>query len=205
MMRKSATTERKKAIEAVVSLIPACLRGEKQSREMLARWCLPKVRRTVMLTYGTGADADDLVQTVVVKILSRLESYRGDAGFYTWVDRITVNVIKDHFRSRRFKSRWELTDDLDTERAAASQQPDAALERYRLMKCLAKHLESIKIDKRLPVVLALSHGYTAPEIANILDIRVETAKKRLQRGRKELLALLNTDPRFAEVRNGWQL
>jgi RNA polymerase sigma-70 factor (ECF subfamily) len=198
-MGNQAKIAEKKTIEPAASLIPACLRGDDRARETLARWCLPKVRRTVMLTYGAGPDADDLCQIAISRVFAKLDAYRGDAKFYTWVDRITVNAIRDHYRSRKARAVWESHTSPREDQITSRDEPDAEYERYRLMECLSEHLACIKLNRRNPVVMALAHGYTAPEIASLLDIKVEAAKKRLQRGRRELLALLKQDPLFGEV------
>lgn len=197
-MRNTAITSKKAAIEGPPKLIPACLTGDRAAREQLARWCLPKVRKTVLLAYGNGPDADDLVQTAIVRVFDRLASFRGDAGFYAWVDRITVNLMRDYFRQRKSRSIWEVTaTDTISEPPSRHQNPDQAAEQTQLLKILSEHLTAIAVKRRLPVVMTLAHGYTASEIAKLLDISVEATKKRLQRGRMELLNRLRRDPRFS--------
>ena len=193
-----AKNEGFQAIEAAASLIPDCLEGNARARETLARWCFPKVHKTVILTYGRGPDADDLTQIAIAKVFDRLSSYRGDAGFYTWVDRITINVLRDFFRSKKTKKRWEVTDS-DLCETEGGEYPDKDLERQRLLICLSDHLCTIKLDRRLPLVLVLGHGYTVAEVAKMLEISVEAAKKRVQRGRTELLGILRKDSSFMEM------
>ena len=195
-MEHIAITSKTSAIDGPPRLIPACLEGDAAAREKLARWCLPKIRRTVLLAYGNGPDAEDLVQTAVVRVFDRLGSFRGDAGFYAWVDRITVNLMRDYFRSRKSRSVWEISMDAPPDTPSSHHGPDRAVERTQLLEHLSEHLSHIAVQRRLPVVLALAHGYTVPEIAKVLDISAEAAKKRLQRGRMELLTRLKGDLRF---------
>jgi len=198
-MAAIAQMSQKAPIEPAVSLLPACLAGDESARETLARWCLPKVRRTIMLTYGNGADADDLCQIAIARVFQRLDSYRGDARFYTWVDRITVNVVRDFYRSAKSRSAWEVLSAPAVEMTAASGGPEEEYGRYELMERLAEQMGAIHIDRRVPLVLALAHGYTAPEIATMLGVTLEAIKKRLQRGRRELVGLIKKDPRLMEM------
>jgi RNA polymerase sigma-70 factor (ECF subfamily) len=186
-------------IEPPAALVPRCVAGDRAARERLARFCLPRVRRTVMLSYGHGADTDDLVQIAISRVFTKLDTFRGDAGFYVWVDRITINVVRDHFRKRRFVLPWSDGIDHADERAGAHDTPDRELERYRLMERLAEHFAAIKPKRRIPLMLAVAHSYTVPEIAAMLDIGCEAAKKRLQRGRRELIGRLKKDPYCREV------
>ncbi len=189
----------KSPIEAAASLVPRCLAGDYNARETLARWCLPKVRRTVLLTYGNGPDGDDLAQTAIARVFSRMDTYRGDSSFYTWVDRITVNAVRDHFRSRRTRFPWEAGALTDIDHESPDVGPAGRFEGDRLMERLSMHFTSIKMDQRLPLALSLAHGYTAPEIAAILEVNLETVKKRLQRGRRALIVRIKKDPYCNEI------
>lgn len=168
--------------------------------EKLAGWCLPRVRRTVLLSYGGGPDADDLVQNTMARVFSRLVTFRGEASFFIWVDRITINVIKDHFKRKRIVFFQEtLPERADLEGPGAAPRPDHELERYRLFEHLSSHFAAIPPKRRLPLVLSLFQGYTVPEIAAMLDLSFDTAKMRLRRGRRDLMRRLKNDPYCEEA------
>jgi RNA polymerase sigma-70 factor, ECF subfamily len=181
--------------EQTEALLQACSLGDRDAMERLAGWCLPRVRRTVALSYGRGADAEDLVQITMARVFSKLDTFRGDAGFLVWVDRITVNVIKDHFKKRHFLF---FTGDVEKggeiPEAPSRSAPDRDAERYRLFERLARHFATIHPKRRLPLVLSLFQGYTVPEIAALLDLSFDAAKMRLRSGRRDLMKRLKTDP-----------
>jgi RNA polymerase sigma-70 factor (ECF subfamily) len=181
---------------AVRELVRATVGGDRDAREQLARWCQPRVRRTVYLACGPDDIVEDLTQMAMARVFRRMETFRGDASFSIWVDRVTLNVVRRHFSRRR----WALLVRYDE--AAASHQVSpgdntaARAEQTRAMRRLARHLSGIKPEWRLPLVLVLQHGYSVPELAVILGLRFETAKKRLYRGRLELVRRLRDDPYF---------
>ncbi len=175
-------------------LVSASISGDTIARESLARECLPRVRRTVVFAYGAGPDGDDLVQIAMSKVFSKMGSFRHESGFYAWVDKVTINVVRDHFRSRKWKvfERYEegrVQGDLDRQAL-----PDNQVERYLLLKRLAEHFEKLKPIYRMPLVLSILHGYTLAEVAALMDISKHATKKRLFRGRRELLDRLIQDP-----------
>ncbi len=183
-------------------LIDRSRSGDRNAREQLARWCLPRVRRTVMLSCGYGPDADDLVQTVMAKVLTRLDTFRGEAGFYMWVDRIAINAVRDHYR-RQSRAVFHLyRDDWEEHQRQASTRPDHEVEHQRLLEQLTDHLDKLKEDQRLPLVLHLVHGYTVPEVAAMMELSFEATKKRLLRGRRALLDRLQKDPRCKDLLGG---
>lgn len=146
-----------------------------------------------MLAVGADSEGDDLVQTTMARVFSRMDSYRGEASFWVWVDRIAINAVRDHFRKRRWT--WlPLLEEAPPPQARPVTRPDTEVERYRLMRRLSDHMSGLKPAQRMPLILTLVHGYTVPETAALLELSFEATKKRLLRGRKELLRRVSRDP-----------
>ncbi len=184
------------------SLVEMCVAGNLNAREALARWCLPRVRWTVLLAHGPGPDSDDLVQMAMAKAFSRIPSFRQESSFFVWVDRVTVNVVRDHFRKKKLL----LLQAPDMEKALWRDREPATLdrqvERRRLFKRLTDHFARIPSIRRLPLILSMVHGYSVEEIAAIVDIGYEATRKRLFFGRKELLKSVSKDSYCVEVLKG---
>ena len=70
--------------------------------ELYYAW-LDRVHRHLHTIVGQDADLDDLVQQTFVQVYRRLDTYRGEASFGTWLHRLTLNVALVHLRKRR---RW---------------------------------------------------------------------------------------------------
>ncbi len=180
----------------VEELVAASLAGDIRARDELARWCLPRVRRTVLLSCGTGPDAEDLVQSAMFSVISKLDSFRAEARFQVWLDCITVNVVRGYFRRQRWLRLrlWEYQAEAAVHDRPGPRRPDQQVARQEVLDLLTRHLHRLKPAQRIPLVLHLLHGYTAPEIAVMLDLRLEATKKRLLRGRRMLLRSLKRDP-----------
>ncbi len=187
----------------VEDLVSQTTAGNRSAAEALARWTLPRVRRTVLASVGSGPEGDDLVQNVMAQVLTKLHTFRGDASFYVWVDRITVNEVRGHYRRQRFRLVRMADYGEEAEyRRAATAMPSDEVDRARLMARLAKHIGRLKAAYRLPVVLSLVHGYTAPEIAAMLDLSFEATKKQMQRGKLDLQERVRRDPTCASLMPG---
>ncbi len=180
-------------------LLTRCVEGDRSAREELARACLPRVRRTVMLTSGGGQDVDDLVQTAMARVFAGLASFRGDKGFLSWLDKVTINVVRQFYRRRPIELLFTQVDDANPAPAPENQNPERRLEGQRLIEQLAEHLAGIRPKKRIAVVLSAAYGYTSREAAELMDCSLETAKKRLQHGRRELLARIRKDAYMCQV------
>jgi RNA polymerase sigma-70 factor (ECF subfamily) len=134
-------------------------------------------------------DALDVVQTAVVKALSAA-SMREPRYLKTWVYRIVVHTAIDSLRARR---RLVLSDDWSSVEGqadvamgvAAAPGADAGTDALDARQALG----SLPHDLRAVVVLRYFHDLALREVAEVLDVNVNTVKTRLYRA----LRLLNVE------------
>jgi RNA polymerase sigma-70 factor (ECF subfamily) len=157
------------------------------------------VRRTVVLSWGHGPDTEDLIQLVMTRIFAKLDSFRGEARFFTWVDQVAINAVRNHASRKRRVFLFSSEAEPQAREPVDWSTPERALEQRQLMRRLADHFAAIRYKRRLPLVLSVLHGYTVPEIAAILGITFDAAKKRLQRGRRDLTERLKRDPQCRDA------
>src|SRR5207302_6404109 len=62
---------------------------------------------------GNDADAEDVTQDVLLQVVRKLDTFRGDANLTTWLHRVTVNAALAHRRKRATREHRELADPLD--------------------------------------------------------------------------------------------
>lgn len=180
--------------EETRALANAAISGDLSARDQLAYHVLPRIRRTVMMSYGFGSDQDDLVQIAMAKVFTRLDSYRGESSFFVWADRVTINVVRDHFRRQRWTWLPWFEDEIPPDDGTPRVTPESEVARAELLGRLSEHFNKLKPGQRLPLVLHLVHGYTVAEVAAIMDIKLEATRKRLLRGKKELVRRVSKDP-----------
>ena len=180
--------EQAKKLLSDQELLDRCKNGDRESRETLARACIARVRKTVILVIGNKQDVDDITQTALMRIFRGLKGFRKEASLTTWVDRVTVNTAREFMRRKPFLKLFYLdSNSVELIPQQAQTTPQSQLENKIAIKYLTEALSLIKPKKRIALVLSAAYGYTASEIADLTGCSVETAKKRLQHGRKELL------------------
>jgi len=180
-------------------LLARSLAGDRASREELARACLARVRRTVFLSVPGSSDADDVAQNAMSRIFAALPGFRADAKLTTWIDRISVNAVRDYFRRRPILTALLFASPSELEAAPERFAPDVGWERRRLSESLRGHLLRMRPQKRIALMLSVAYGYSVNEIAAMTDCSVETAKKRLQHGRRELMSRVRKDSYLINV------
>lgn len=135
-------------------------------------------------------DAEDAAQVAFVKAYRRLDSFRGDAQFYTWLYRVAHNVANDHYQSRRRRRTVEAADVAVREpvRHDDRNRPDRALEREDLREVARRALERVPPLFRTVLVLREYENLEYSEIAEVLNISVGTVMSRLFRARMRFKA-----------------
>ena len=137
---------------------------------------------------GNDADAQDLVQDVLLRVRRGLETYR-PGSLEGWLSRITTNVFLDDVRRRRRRPTVALGDDAERVLPGGS-DAHAALESLRLPDDVQDALRGLPEEFRAAVVLCDVVGLSYDEIAAQLRIPVGTVRSRIHRGRAALRGVL---------------
>lgn len=186
-MRQGPSREQRVAAHQDAALLERCRARDPAALESLARGLLPRVRKTVFFLAGADSEADDLVQMAMVRIFNGLSSFRGESSLGTWVDAVTLNTVRQHRRRRVLSFLFTSSDSSPCEPVSHWPSPEDETLGQMALRQVAEHLQSIKPKKREATVLAVLYGYSTSEVAELVGCTTETAKKRIQHGRRELL------------------
>jgi len=129
--------------------------------------------------------ADDLAQETFLSAYRRIDRFRGDAKFSTWLVSIAYNALRQMQRSR--KHQRKIVSALQLEPSAASIEDGHASAHGALMHDLETLLGWLDDDERVTMVLSYAHEYSHREIANITGMPVGTVKSKLARAKVKLL------------------
>ncbi len=194
-------------------LIGKILSGQRDLFLELIRPYERTVYATALSLVGNKDDVEDVVQTAMLKGLSKLSQFRREAAFGTWLVQITINEVRMRKRKERRVEMLSLTpkQDENGERDYAPRDfedwreiPSEALERAEVRDVLMKALSSLELDYREAFVLRDIHELSITDTAQILGISRGAVKTRLHRARLRLRDILS--PGYGQDgRLGWSL
>lgn len=159
----------------------------------------PRILRYLTRLVGEG-EAEDLTQEVFVKIDRGLKAFRGESRISTWIYRIATHVALDKLRGPYARQRQgkpastppieEVGEEIwtDEEKAPAEQK----VIREEMNGCIREIIDTLPANYRSVIVLSEMEGLKDAEIAEVLGIKLQTAKMRLHRGRAMLKKELST-------------
>lgn len=130
-------------------------------------------------------DAEDVVQDCFVEAFSKLDSFRYESTFGSWLKRIVINKSLNHLK----KKRLPITAIEDHEFHLAEEVAAAPTPAMDIQK-VKKGIDSLPDGYRQIINLYLIEGYDHVEIGEILNISTSTSKSQYHRAKKKLVEIV---------------
>lgn len=136
---------------------------------------------------GDKALAEDMVQEAFVRAWNKLDLFKGESKFGTWLHRLTVNVVLSdrRIRVKRLQREQEMSENI--ERTLVGDGDVSA----GLRKDLEAAIAGLPERARTVLILYDIEGYQHNEIAELCDMAVGSSKAQLHRARKLVRDALN--------------
>jgi len=173
--------------------VEAAARGDLHAFEALVERHRGLVVRVAARVVGEQ-DAEDVAQDAFLRAFHRLDRFRGDASFRTWLLQITHNTALNAV-SRRKAPAMPLDALPEEERSepGGPRTPAERLESRERRDRLDLKLKGLSPAHRAVLVLRDVEGLSYDEIAQITESPLGSVKGRLHRARGELVELLRTN------------
>lgn len=148
----------------------------------------------LMRLTGSREQVEDLAQEVFLRLYRGLEDFRGEAKLTTYLYRITLNVAQDEWkRRRREQGNTSLSDpDAGWENRLAHGDATAEerLQKREMLRQVNEALGELSEAERAVLVLFHQEERTYEQIAQVMEMPVNTVRTHLHRGRRRLKAIL---------------
>jgi RNA polymerase sigma-70 factor (ECF subfamily) len=165
--------------------------GDMDAFEKVYRRYNQRVYSHCLRMVRNSADAEDLTQEVFIQLFRKINTFRGDSSFTTWLHRLTVNQVLMHLRKPIVKTE-KTTEDGATPirivRGTENPRRMAQIDRIALDHAIA----ALPPGYRMVFILHDIEGYDHEEIGKILGCAVGTSKSQLHKARLRLRQFLTT-------------
>lgn len=158
-------------------------RSNARAFEALYRLHIDKVYGLCLRMTGNVSEAEDCTQEAFIQAWNKLDRFRGDSAFSTWLHRIAVNTVLGRMRkSKREQERTLAVADTQPARVTTGDTGE--------LGDLAAAVNSLPERARHAFVLHAVYGYSHDETAAMLGIASGTSKAQVHRARKLLMQQL---------------
>lgn len=176
-------------------------RGEATAAAELAAEYGPMIQQLALRYMKNWEDAEEVAQDVLLKVVNKIELFRGESALSSWIYRITFNTAMSRLRNGKFSRPHEvLAGDLIArsgddaadntnaifEAADWSNLGDDSVMRRQMREAVIAALQEMPVVYRIPVMLRDLQGMSTEEASKVLKVKTQTLKSRLHRGRSFL-------------------
>jgi RNA polymerase sigma-70 factor (ECF subfamily) len=174
-------------------LVEAAKRGDHEAFRSLMQPSMRELRAHCARILGDPHDADDAVQETLIKAWRKLDSYAATGPVRAWLHTIATTTSLNLLAAR---GRRRAASDAGTEPQPAGPGADARLEAHESVElAFMSALSRLPPRQRAALILRDGMGWSALEIAELLDATMAAVNSALQRARATMTPLADTDRR----------
>ena len=187
-----------------LTLVQRAQRGDEEAFATLFQLHKRRVYSVCLLMTKDVAEAEDLTQEAFLQVFRKVESFRGDSAFSTWLYRVAVNTVLMRLRRRKSPPVVSLDEPVS---------PDSPSLRHEFGKtdlnlsgtidriALHRAIEELPAGCRKIFVLHAVQGYQHQEIAQVLRCSIGNSKSQLYKAKMKMRDLLFPKRKTARRRN----
>ena len=162
-------------------------RSDARAFESLYRMHIDKIYGLCLRMTGIVAEAEDCAQETFIQAWNKLDRFRGDSAFATWLHRVAVNAVLGRMRkSKREQDRIQIATEVSASAASAAADTGE-------MRDLSDAVDRLPQGARHVFVLYAVYGYSHNEASKMLGIAPGTSKAQLHRARRLLAQQLKEE------------
>ena len=172
--------------------------GDMEACDALIRQYQERIYATIYHMTSNHEDAADLAQITFIKAIRKIDKFKGQSSFFTWLYRIAVNNTINHIRSKRKRvilSINQMDEEYDRGEEllglVSKDTPQREIDRHELQGMLHAAMQKLSPNHRLVVTLHAVQGLPHEQIGEIMDCNTNTVRTRLHYARKQLQAHLS--------------
>ncbi|MEX2285153.1 MAG: RNA polymerase sigma factor [Gemmatimonadota bacterium] len=184
--------------EALAHKITRAKDGDRAALESVIRAVQPDVYQLALRFLWHPQDAEDATQEILIRVITRLASFRGESSFRTWVYRVACNALLT-LRKQRMEHRAvsfeefgeDLAQGLSDEALRVETDPDRSLllEEVKI-GCTTAMLLCLDRNHRMAYILGEILELDHNEAADVLEITPAAFRKRLSRARASVMSFM---------------
>ena len=173
-------------------LIIKAQNGDEGAFKFLMTKYYPRVYASLFAFTKSREDSEDLTQLTFIKVWQKINSFRGDSAFFTWIYRIAINLAKNHFASSASKKDKVniSSDDLEID-IPSYENPEISLMHKQSLQNIQSYVKTLPESLKTAFTLREVDGKSYEEISVITNTPIGTVRSRIFRARESIINYIN--------------
>ena len=167
----------------IPQLVELSQRGDQSAFEILFTTFKTRLHHSLFKVLRNYHETEDIVQQAFLRAWEKIDTFKGNSNFYTWLYRIGFNLAITKINSSR---EMQLDESFESTLSSSSNIEDA-LENKELYVTVKNLLDEIPEEQRTAYVLCEVDTKNYEEIAQITGVPVGTVRSRIFRARQYLM------------------
>jgi len=154
---------------------------------------MENLRKFALRLTRNSADADDLLQTTILRALEKRHMFEPGSSLFKWMSKMMFNLFVSEYRKKtRYETQYDPEEYINLEYVEADQEDKAEL------RAVNDAMQTLSADHKEILIMVCVKGMQYEEVAGTLNIPVGTVRSRLSRAREQLQLALN-EGRYGNV------
>lgn len=166
-------------------LVSLCREKNRAAQFQVYKLYYKAMYNTALRILRDGPTAEDVMQEAFLKAFTKMESFRGEVTFGSWLKRIVINESLDQLKKAAKRNETEIEPLLYRAEDMAP-EPDSASFADIRMQQLRDAMQQLKESYRLVLTLLFIEGYDQEEIQDILEITAGNCRTLISRAKDSL-------------------
>ena len=173
--------------------------GHRSAFRVIIQRCNQRLFRVARSIMRDDNEAEDVLQETYDRAFAKFDTFRGEAGLFTWLTRIAINEARGRLRSRRRTVELDQVELAQSEGAQVfifpsgqvSPDPEAEAARAQMRRLIEDAVDDLPDAFRIVFVMRDLDQLSVEETAASLELPAATVKTRLHRARRQLRSALD--------------
>lgn len=176
----------------ITDLLPMCQSGEQAAQLEVYNRYYKAMYNTSIRIVKDEAEAQDVMQEAFLSAFTKLDSFKGDATFGSWLKRIVVNKSLNSYQRSKRIDETSLEDHLYKIEDGSQGVSEVDYESLKVQQVLLA-MDKLKDNYRQSLSLHLIEGYDYEEMSEIMNVSYSNCRTMVSRAKESLRKILNTN------------
>ena len=173
-------------------LIEQLKKGDETAFKVIVEQWQDMVYNTILGIVQNETEAEDLAQDVFIKVFEKINTFKGDSKFSTWLYRIATTTALDHLRSKKRKKRFGFLQSLggggsdEKEQVPDFNHPGVSLDNKERAAVLFKAIEALPENQKSAYTLHKLEGLSYRDVSEVLNTTVSAVESLMSRANQNL-------------------